>query len=374
MAKTRKKRIKETKTVYSTGFIKAMVKIVLYIVIVLVLSGFAGYFLISAGNDFFAFVKDDEPVTVTVPEGTDVKKLADILGEKGIIKYPTLFKLYASLKKSEIKIVPGEYEVSPLTNYSTLMSSFRPHYVRTVVRLTIPEGFSVDEIIDLFVSNGIGDREGFIDAINNADFSEFRFVRMIDETEHPGRFYRLEGYLYPDTYEFYSDANPAQVIYKLLANFDRKFKEVYYTRAEEIGLTVDQVITIASLIQEEAYYLEEFEKVSSVFHNRLKNTYYFPKIESDATVVYAVQIAEGERPEKVAPFLTFESPYNTYLHEGLPPGPISNPGYDAIVTAIYPAATDYYYFYTNRDKRITFSRTLAEHQAAIAADVEYDDE
>ncbi len=365
-------RRRKRKTVNS-GIVTALVKTCLYLVFVIVVSAFAGFYVISIGNDIFAFVKPEEPVTITVPEDATVEDIGTILHEGGIIKYPSVFKFYAELKhEDEGEFIAGEYEVSPQLNYDQLLSEFRFRFVREIVRITIPEGYCVEDIIELFVSNGIGDREGFIRAINEVDYSEFRFVRELEESGNlEDRYYRLEGYLYPDTYDFYTDATPAQVVYKLLNNFNRKFKDVYYDRAKEIGLTVDEVVTIASFIQEEAYYLEEFENVASVFHNRLNNPELFPRLESDATAAYAIHVLTGKRPDKIVPAdLEVKSPYNTYQNDGLPPGAISSPGYDAIVTAMYPAKTSYYYFYTKQDKRTVFSKTLAEHQAAIRADSE----
>lgn len=365
-------RRRKKKTVNS-GIVTALVKTCLYLVFVIIVSAFAGYYVITVGNDVFAFVKPEEPVLITVPEDATVEDIGNILHEGGIIKYPGIFKFYAELKhEDEGEFIAGEYEVSPQLNYDQLLSEFRYRFVREIVRITIPEGYCVEDIIELFVSYGIGDRKGFIYAINEVDYSEFRFVRELEESGNlEDRYYRLEGYLYPDTYDFYTDATPAQVIYKLLNNFNRKFKDVYYDRAKEIGLTVDEVVTIASFIQEEAYYLEEFENVASVFHNRLNNPDRFPRLESDATAAYAIHVETGTRPDKIVPAdLEYESPYNTYKNDGLPPGAISSPGYDAIVTAMYPAKTDYYYFYTKQDKRTVFSKTLAEHQAAIRADSE----
>ena len=364
-------RRKKKKTVNS-GIVAALVKTCLYLVFVIIVSAFAGYYVITIGNDVFAFVKPEEPVMITVPEEATVEDIAELLHEGGIISYPEVFKLYAELKEDDGKFIAGEYEVSPQLNYDQLLSEFKYTFVREIVRITIPEGYCVEDIIELFVSYGIGDRESFIHAINEVDYSEFRFVRELEESGNlEDRYYRLEGYLYPDTYDFYTDATPAQVVYKLLNNFNRKFKDVYYDRAKEIGLTVDEIVTIASFIQEEAYYLEEFENVASVFHNRLNNSAAFPCLESDATAAYAIHVLTGKRPEKIVPAdLEVVSPYNTYKNEGLPPGAISSPGYDAIVTAMYPAKTDYYYFYTKQDKRTVFSKTLAEHQAAIRADSE----
>lgn len=150
----------------------------------------------------------------------------------------------------------------------------------------------------------------------------------------------------------------------MLANFESKFPETYRDVAKDLGYTVDDIIIMASLVESEAGYLSEYSLVSSVFHNRLKNSAYYPYLDSDATIVYAILHETGERPEKLTE-TTFESPYNTYQNRGLPPGPISNPGYNAITYALYPKNTDYFYFVANNDGYSVFSKTMAEHQKAI---------
>jgi len=184
------------------GIVPALVKSAVYLVAVIVISLFLGFFVISVGNDVFAFVKSQEEITVTIPENATVETVADILEENGIIKYPKIFTLFAKLKKDDGEFIAGEYQVTPSTNYEMLLSAFKYRFVRTVVRLTIPEGYCCEEIIELFVSNGIGTRESFVEAINNTDYSEFRFVRELEEQGTADRYYRLEGYLYPDTYDF----------------------------------------------------------------------------------------------------------------------------------------------------------------------------
>lgn len=344
--------------------VSGLLKGIIYIVVVIVVSAFSGYAIITVGNDIFAFVKKTDIVQVEIPEDADVNYIAKMLGENDIIKYPSVFKLYVKYKKFKGSFDPGTYEINPSMNYDELLYAFKPKYVRETVWLSIPEGFTVDEIINLFVSQGIGTKEGFIDAINNYDY-EYKFIDELEQTLSPNRSYRLEGYLFPDTYEFYTDSSEVEIIRKFLNNFDRKFPQIYYDRAKELGFTVDEIITIASMIEEETKLLSEFELVSSVFHNRLNNRRDFPYLESDATIMYAIQLKTGERPSKLTE-TTFDSPYNTYKNKGLPPGPIANPGYNAIANALYPASTDKYYFVSRSDGSNIFSRTLKEHNAAIA--------
>ena len=225
------------------------------------------------------------------------------------------------------------------------------------------------DIISIFTEAGIGTKEGFVDAINTFDYSEyFDFLPEVYSACTADRIYKLEGYLYPDTYDFYSDSKETQIIYKLLENFNAKFSGQMKKDAAEAGYTMDQIIILASLVQKEAYYYEDYDSIASVFINRLKNKSSFPKLESDATTVYAIELATGKRPEKLGDAeLAFNSPYNTRVYNGLPPGAICNPGYEAIMCAIYPASTPYYYFVADKQKHNIFSKTYEEHKKAVAA-------
>lgn len=345
-------------TVFSS-LIKAMV----YIVLVIIAAVFLAYFVIVSANDIFAFVKSDDVVEITIDSDLNLDEITDLLYDNDIIKYPSLFKFYARLTNDDGTFLKGTYSISPSMNYDYLLNAFKPSFSRETVWITIPEGYCVEDMITLFTSNGIATRDEFITAINETKY-DFDFLKPLYENSPEGRTYLLEGYLYPDKYEFYVDSSAETVIYKLLDNFDNKFDELYYERAEELGLTVDEVLTIASLIQSEAYYLDEYEYVSSVFHNRLGNPNY-PKIESDATIVYAIYCATGERPSSISSQKFYDSPYNTYLYNGLPPGPICSPSYNAITCALYPADTSYYFFLSDSSGRMVFSRTLQEHLNAI---------
>ena len=322
--------------------------------------------VISIGNDVFAFVKSDEAIDVTIPENADIGDIADVLSDNGIIKYPGIFKMYAGIKKDSGEFIAGDYTVSPSMSYDDLRRAFKKQAVTGTVWITIPEGYSVDEIIDLMVENGIGEREKYIDVINNYDF-DYWFIDELEASQiKDGRVYRLEGYLFPDTYEFYKASSEEMVVNKLLARFDEVFVDDYRTKAKELGYTVDQILTIASLVEKEAGNMSDFMYVSSVFHNRLNNPATYPRLESDATTVYAIQVATGVRPDKVTPEDNkFEHPYNTYLNEGLMPGPITNPSASAIRYALYPAKSTYYYFITDNNGKVYYASGIAEHTKNI---------
>ena len=345
----------------------SIIKAITYIVAVVVVSVFLSIFIILVGNDIYAFVKDDVLVEVTVPEYATLDDMADLLYEKGIIKYPNVFKLYANIKDDDGQFIAGTYsELSPMMNYDELLLAFKPKKPTGISRITIPEGYTTDEIIDLFVSKGIGTREGYVDVINNYDFDYW----FIDELEASGiskdRFYRLDGYLFPDTYEFYNASTEAVVIGKLLKRFDQVFQESFVTKAQSLGYTVDEILILASMVEKEGGTQADFFDISSVFHNRLKKKASFPCLQSDATVVYAIHHETGERINPTGEDMEYESPYNTYLHAGLPPGPIANPSASAIRAALYPAETNYYYFVSASAHLTYFSTTKEEHDANIA--------
>lgn len=354
----------------ATGTVIGVIKCVVYIFSVIAAGICIAIFaVIPIANDVFAFKKDEKIVEITVPELATINDISELLYENGLISYPEIFRIYASISHDDGEFIAGDYTLSSTLNYDDLLASFKPGYSREVVSVTFPEGFSTDEIIDRFVENGIGTREGFVAALNEYNWSEDYSFWFVDELMENGysedRFYRLDGYLYPDTYYFYTDTTEVEAIAKLLANFESKFPETYRDVAKELGYTVDDIIIMASLVECEAGYLSEYSLVSSVFHNRLKNSAYYPYLDSDATIVYAILHDTGERPENLTE-TTYESPYNTYQNRGLPPGPISNPGYNAITYALYPKTTDYFYFVANNDGYSVFTKTLAEHQKAIA--------
>lgn len=343
----------------------SIVKAIVYIIFVIIISVFLALGIILVGNDVFAFVKSDEVVEVTIPEYATLDQVAQILYENDIIKYPDIFKLYAVYKKDDGEFLPGTYSVNGMMNYDTLLGEFKEKIVFSTVDVTIPEGYTTDEIIDLFVNQyGIGTKEGFIDVIQNYDFDYW----FIDELEENGRMenriYRLDGYLFPDTYQFYTSTNEVTVIGKMLKRFSQIFTKEYRNQCAEFGYSVDEMITLASMIEKEAASPSEFFLVSSVFHNRLNNKWNFPRLESDATVLYVLRHESGEKITLTADDLKYDTPYNTYMYEGLPPGPIANPSASAMLAALSPQTTNYYYFVANKGKTY-FSETKAQHDAYI---------
>ena len=342
-----------------------IVKVIAYVTFVLVISALISIFIIMAANDIYAFVKPDETVEITIPEDATLNDIADVLSENRIIKYPGLFKLYARMKKDPCDFREGTYTISAKLGYSQLLSSFKPKALSGVSWVTIPEGYTTDEIIDLLVEKGIGNRDKYVEVINEYDFDYWFVDEIPDNWRETGRVYRLDGYLFPDSYEFYNASSEETVINRMLARFAAIFTKDYRSGAEQRGMTVDQVITLASIIEKEAGTPSDFAIVSSVFHNRMASPWDFPYLESDATIVYVIQHETGKRPRLSADDLNYDTPYNTYTHEGLPPGPISSPSNSAILAALNPVESGYYFFVSS-GTRTYFSVTRAEHEAKVA--------
>jgi len=356
------------------GVLISIVKTVLYITFVLGVAVFLAVMGIKIANDVFAFVKDDREVQIMIGENATISDVAEILAENEVIDMPDVFKFYVEYKyrNKNLVIVPGTYTVNSQMNYDEIVYVIKKKAPpRQEVVIMIPEGLTVDETIDLFLENGIGTREGFIDAIQNYDY-KYKFMDVLNSLElGEGRKYRLEGYLFPDTYNFYTDTSEIGIIDKLLSNFEYYFEVKNYARCEELGMTMDEVITLASMIEKEAKVPSDYYVISSVFHNRLKSNT-LKKLESDATIQYFLP----ERKEELSQSdLNTDNPYNTYLYQGLPPSAIANPGIDSIYAALYPDETDYYYFVADttgkaldlkgaptgiRGKTL-FARTHAEH-------------
>ncbi len=361
----KKKRGKKNSYNELNNTVAGIIKCVIYITIVVLISVAVAVAIILVANDRYAFVKSDEVIEITIPENATTDDIADILHDNGIVKYRSLFASYLKKHDDGKGFVAGTYSLSAMKSYEDLAYEFKEKTPVGVSWVTIPEGYTVDEIIDLMVSNGIGTREGYVDAINNYDFDYWFIDELGDDWADNGRIYRLEGYLFPDTYQFYNASSEVTVIKKMLARFNMVFSDEYKERVKELGYTVDQIITIASMIEKEANNAADFSNVASVFFNRLNNSEYFPNLESDATILYAMKHDNPDVEKVTSADLTYDSPYNSYTHSGLIPGPIANPSNSAILAAMNPASTSYYYFVSSPTKTY-FSSTKAEHDYYIS--------
>ena len=311
-----------------------------------------------AAADVLGFGTPDEQVTMLVPRDFDIEDIIDKLYDAKLIKYKFLFKIYANYSHAEDKISAGSYILNKNYDYRALvygMTTWEGVLVETTV--TIPEGFTLAEIFTRLDDFGICDAADLWDTATNYNFN-YSFLNRSTR----GQRHRLEGFLFPETYNFYLDSSPVLVLDKFLSEFNRRFTETYIERAEDMGYSVRDIISIASIIEREAGSDEERPRIAAVIYNRLNNRESYPYLQIDATIYYA--IAGTGRT-----FSTdIDSPYNTYLFEGLPPSPISNPGIESIRAALYPDSTDEYYYALNLKGTHEFFRTLSQHEAFVSSD------
>lgn len=306
-----------------------------FIVVVCVSALLAGVGWLAA-NDVLSLNKELVTAEIVVDEDFTIEGIAQQLEEKGIIEYPFLFKIFSSFSSAAEKITPGTYELSSRLDYRAIVTNLHETSgsLKTV-EVTIPEGRNMMQTFKILEDNGVCSVEKLLECAMNYEF-DYDFL----DPEKLGTEKRLEGYLFPDTYEFYINSTPEAAISKFLSNFNHRVKDYMYLKAEEMGYSFDEIITIASMIEMEAASDSERTTIASIIYNRL-NSSDFQRLQIDATVQYAL----GEHKDKLTyDDLNVDSPYNTYLYEGLPPGPISNPGITSIGAALNPDNTNYYYY------------------------------
>jgi len=353
---------------------------ILWVIIVIVVSVVLACVGWMLANDMCAFNKAELTATVEVTEDWidrvetvededgekrevtyyNMETAAAALKEAGLIEYEWFFRLFAWVYNGDEKITQGTFVLDTDMDYMALIRGMRATGGTAVtVDVSIPEGYSVRQILNLLAENGVGTIEDLEDAAANHVF-DYGFV----DNENLGDITRLEGYLFPDTYEFYVGANPVIALNSMLRNFDSKI----YNNGELMELfseseyEMQDIITIASLIEKETDGSDR-SNISSVIYNRLNNaaeTAYFLQI--DAALVYAAgrEITQDD-------YQNLDSPYNLYTHTGLPPTPIGNPGLASIKAALSPADTNYYFYVLGADGKHIFNETLAGHQKTIAS-------
>jgi UPF0755 protein len=331
-----------------------------YIIMILGVSLLIAAFGILLANDMFALIKEDAPVQLVLDAEADAGQVAEILTDNDVIAYGWAFKLYAKMQGVEA-FPAGAYTISAGMDYGQIINAMiYKAVVRDVKTVTIPEGFSIRQIAALMDENGVCSAEDFIATCNDYRFSHavLKDVPIIEN--------RLEGYLFPDTYQFYVDDQPVNVINKMLNNFVNKITPEMRHLMDNNGVTLDKVIVIASLIEREAKIADERRAISGVIYNRLNNPEEFPHLEIDATLLYTLPEHKGRL---TAEDREVDSPYNTYIITGLPPTAICNPGLSAIMAAIAPEQNDYYYYVVSDldTGSHAFAETYRQHQRNVEA-------
>ncbi len=297
---------------------------------------------ITLDKDRFAYqevkVKDDDgSIKTKKVHYADMSYVADQLKDNGIIKYKWLFKLFGSVYNADEKIDPGTYELKAIYDYKALVKKMTSGSAAMVTKkITFPEGYTMRQIFKKLDAEGVCDYDELMDAAANSTFN----YSFLEGTEK-GDANRLEGFLFPDTYEFYEGMPAATAINKLLEVFHYKMTAEMLEWQEESGYTMREIVTIASMIEKEAANDTEQYTIASVIYNRLKKDW---PLQIDSTTLYEYPNHEGA---PTAEMLAKDSPYNTRISKGLPPSPICSPGITSIRAALQPSSTNYMYYALN---------------------------
>ena len=316
-------------------------------------------------SDMCSLNKDYEEVTLTVAEGDSVGDVAKMLKEEGLIRYKWFFKMTSGVFHAKKWIDPGEYELNSDMDYRALIWNMHDYEQdrleeEGLVRITIVEGMTVNEVIDLLVENGISTREALEDACANYEYEDYAFL----DDDLIGNVDRMEGYLFPDTYDFNPRKSAVYDIETMLVGFVNHLDGDTMTAIENSDYTLQEIITLASLIEKESTAdAEERAKVSSVLHNRLEH----PDGDKGGRLLQLCSsINFIMKHDGVDTFDTeIDSVYNTYQHEGLTPTPICSPSAGSIYAALHPADTEYYFFALGTDDITHFFTDFSGHSKFI---------
>lgn len=324
-----------------------------------ILAGFA----ISCVNDVLAINRDgEETIEVVLPDNADTAEAIKVLDKAGLIKNRIFCNIFAKvIGFSDDNYLAGIYYFTDDMGVEKMLTRFKTSSTRgTVISITIPEGYTVDQIFERLEKNNICTAESLYRVLNTVDFgNEYDFIAKIDNKDE--RYCVLEGYLFPATYEFEQGAEPASVIRKFLDAFQSRWTEEYAAKATELGMSVDEIITLASILEKEGTGEGQFLQISSVLHNRLNRSGLYPTLDCNSTKDYVKNtVAKRITTPEINKYVVS---YNTYEIAGLPPSAICNPGLDAIESALFPTPSKNYFFRHDKNNQIYLAETLEQHNA-----------
>ena len=301
-----------------------------------------GVYLTSAPSS------SEEIVNFEVPTGSSSQTIAQQLAKQKLIRSEHAFRIVVRHRRSDRHLHAGTYVLRRNMTLWQIVDEFEKGQV-TLISWTVPEGLTAGAIAELWETAGLGTAESFREASELPRL--LKQYGLEDKT--------VEGYLFPNTYKFAKGITVEQAVEMMLSEFKQQWPETFDKEARSLGLTRHEIVTLASVIEKEAQVKSERPRIASVFHNRLKRKW---RLQADPTVLYALG-----NPKRLLTRadLSVDSPYNTYKHKGLPPGPIANPGIDSIIAALRPEKTDYFYFVAIGEGKHHFSKTLSEHNRMI---------
>ena len=337
----------------------------LYVIFVIGISALLAAVGWIAANDLLALNKPEHSAVITLEEGDTVGQVADLLEENGLIEYKWLFTLFASFTHVDdvspnSKLTPGTYELNTSMDYNALINSMgRGSSNRKQTEVTITEGMTLDQIFQALEDAGVAKVEDLQDVAANHEFN-YSFLKDLPT----GDYHRLEGYLFPDTYQFYMGGSPLDVLNKMILRFDEMVTDEMRAQATDMGYTLADIVNIASMIEKETDGTDRAD-IASVIYNRLNypNAGTNGLLQIDATILYVTGGTEVDT--------SYDTPYNTYKYQGLPPGPISNPGIESIQAALNPNDTDYFYYALGDDNKHHFFSSNRQLDNFIASQERY---
>ena len=334
------------------------------VTLVLCCSLIISLFVIVVGRDFLGIDTNNNVFTLYIQPMTgdyDIYDIADMLEENGIIEYPEVFVRFARLKLGSDPIYPGDIDVMPSMSYSDiidLMSTSREAH--ETVTVTIPEGYTIDQAAKLLEENGVCSADDFVFTFNSSLYG-LNFENYVSSSGM--KYYKYEGFLFPDTYEFYVGDTPYNIVKRIKERTDEVLSADVINRCNELGYTLEQVVTLASILQLESGNPDDMDDIAAVFYNRLKNPGEYPRLQTDTTSRYIENVIKAGT---TAVFQEMYDAYDTYVCTGLPVGPICNPGEAAIHAALYPAENNCYFFCSDAETgEFYYAETYEEHQENI---------
>lgn len=360
--------LKKMRDTYSRTFYIAMVCVLVFTVVISTVG-------IQCINDALALSVSDEEIEVTIPEGITTSEAISLFKEKGLINVKWFSRFFAAFRgydeegihyyvNGEEKLQPyvgGTYYLSSSMGVEGMLNVILDNSAGSeqTVSVTFPEGYTIAQIVNRLEDYEIiTDDKKFISAANY----DYNYAFL--DSENDGAALALEGYLFPDTYDMFIGESTSSIVKRFLDNFNEKWSDKYAKRAEELGFTTSEILTIASIIQKEAAGSSQMADISSVIHNRLKKSMNYPMLQCDSTELYVTNYLTDLLGEsKASPYL---DKYDTALCMGLPEGPICNPGLDAIHAALYPSDTSYLYFCHDKSGNVYYATTDYEHQVNVA--------
>ena len=375
--KTPMSKVEKARAQSRYNFIKSVLVLCVCVIFITMITVTVSSVALATINDILVINKSESnPVSVEIPAGSDFEDVFDILVDNGLVRQPIVTKLFLKFRHydevtktnketgqqytEKIEYDAGNYfldiNAGVEANIEEIM--VRKNVAKDTVRLTFPEGWTIAKIFRKIESSNVCSADKLYANLEIVG-DKYDFIKKIDMVS--GRYLKAEGYLFPDTYDFYIGENASSVIKKLFNNFENRWTQQYEDQRKKLGMTMDEIINIAAIIQREAKDSTQMKGISSVIHNRLNNSATYPSLDMNSTKDYVVSLKEFNLFSDFYYELYLDS-YNTYSNAGLPPGPICSPGKAAIEAALFPSDTNYNFFCHSEDGTIYYAVTMAEHQ------------